>query len=310
MDAPIPSARIARPDARWAAVPGALWRRVREGRISLIAAGCAFYATLALFPGLSMLVSLYGLVFNPVTVEPQLSLLQDVLPAEAFQLISRQVHLLVLRRTGDLRFNVILTAVFTLWSSSTGTKSIMAAIGHTLGSRRTGMLRFQFTGLAMTLCAAVAAVLAIAILVALPQAIHLLVPAGLLRTVLHGASLAVLVGFVWVSIVALYRFSPQRVGRMPVLPGSLAATLVWLAASALLSVYIGRIASFDVTYGPLAAVAGVMLWFWVSTYVVLLGAEMNAVLGKEASRSFFVKKEPKKRSNLGPGLTGKAQPSE
>ncbi len=280
MIAPILTVRIEPPPEGWRMVAARLWRRIRDGRISLIAAGCAFYATLALFPGLSMLVSLYGLVFNPVTVVPQLTLLQDVLPPEAFELISHQVHALVMRRPADLRFNVILTAIITLWSSSTGTKSIMAAIAHTLGSRATGMLRFQLTGLAMTLCAAMAAVLAIAILVALPQLAHLLVPRGMLRTWLHVASLIVLIGFVWTSIAALYHFSPSRpgAGRDGLLPGSMVATVLWFAASALLSVYIGRIAPLDTTYGPLAAVAGVMLWFWISTYVVLLGAELNAAL--------------------------------
>jgi membrane protein len=280
MIAPILTARIEAPADGWSKVTARLWQRIRDGRISLIAAGCAFYATLALFPGLSMLVSLYGLVFNPVSVVPQLTLLQDVLPPEAFQLISHQVHALVLRRPADLKFNVILTAVITLWSSSTGTKSIMSAIGHTLGSKPAGMVRFQLTGLGMTLCAALAAVLAIAILVALPRLAHLFVPRGMLRIWLHVASLVVLIGFVWASIVTLYHFSPHhpRGGHVRLLPGSMVAIVLWFAASALLSVYIGRIAPLDTTYGPLAAVAGVMLWFWISTYVVLLGAELNAAL--------------------------------
>ena len=56
------------------------------------------------------------------------------------------------------------------------------------------------------------------------------------------------------------------------------ATLLWLAASALLSFYIGNVASYDATYGPLGTVAGIMMWFWVSAYTVLLGAELNAAL--------------------------------
>jgi membrane protein len=89
----------------------------------------------------------------------------------------------------------------------------------------------------------------------------------------------VLVSFVWASIASLYHFGPNP-GPTPtrVLPGSLLATAAWLGASVLFSIYVGKIAQFDATYGPLAAVAGVMLWFWVSTYIVLLGAEMNVAL--------------------------------
>ena len=96
----------------------------------------------------------------------------------------------------------------------------------------------------------------------------------------HGLSFTVLVAFVALSIAALYRFGPTpRPGRvLRVWPGTLTATPLWLAASFGLSAYVTRLANFDLTYGPLAALAGVMLWFWVSSYVVLLGAALNAVL--------------------------------
>jgi membrane protein len=280
MIAPIVKTRIDLRWRDWRRIAPVLWHRLREGRVALIAAGCAFYATLALFPGLSMLVSLYGLMFNPVSVVPQLAALQDVLPKEAFQLIAREVHGLVLRRHTVLQLNVVLSGLVTVWSASTGTKSIMSAIGHTIGGGRGGLLRFQLTGLAMTLCAAFAAVLAIATLVALPHALRFLAPRGLLRTTLHAASVAMLIGFAWASIIALYHFSPQArpAARPPVLPGATLATLAWLGASTLLSDYIEQIVPFDSTYGSLAAVIGVMLWFWVSSFVVLLGAEFNAAL--------------------------------
>lgn len=266
----------------WHEVPRRLWRQISEGRVSLIAAGCAFYATLALFPGMSMLVSLYGLVFDPVTVVPQLDLLRGVLPPEAAVLIGRQVNALVTQPRADLQLNVLVTAGFTLWSASTGTKSILSAIAHTHGRGEMSFVRFQLTGLAMTLCAALAAVLTLAILVALPQLIDVLGPISHIGGSLHVASLAVLVGFVWASIAALYRVGvhSEHGPRAPVLPGACVATLVWLGGSVLFSIYVGKIAQFDATYGPLAAVAGVMLWFWVSTYIVLLGAELNVGLGE------------------------------
>jgi len=78
----------------------------------------------------------------------------------------------------------------------------------------------------------------------------------------------------------LYRFGPAR-PRPPrhwISPGSALALTLWLLASVLLSFYIGHIAAFGATYGPLGAVAAVMLWFFLSAYAVLLGAELNAQL--------------------------------
>ena len=115
-------------------IPWAGWRRVlaRTGRevitdrVSLCAAGCAFYATLALFPAISMLVSIYGLAFDPATVGPQMDVLRDLLPASAFHLIADRVQMLVSKPAGTLTFSLLLSIMIALWSASTGTKSILA----------------------------------------------------------------------------------------------------------------------------------------------------------------------------------------
>jgi membrane protein len=100
------------------------------------------------------------------------------------------------------------------------------------------------------------------------------------RTVIHIASLLLTVVFVAMVLGALYRFGPshQLSGRRWILPGALAATAGWMAATAIFSTYVAQAARFDATYGPLAAVAGIMLWFWVSAFAALAGAELNATL--------------------------------
>jgi len=123
-------------------------------------------------------------------------------------------------------------------------------------------------------------VLGLAVLVLLPAVLSFVGltddARGLVRLAGHG----VLVGFVLMAISVLYRFGPNRPGARWrwLTPGSLLATVLWLAASVLFSAYVGHLASYDVTYGPLGAVAGVMIWFWVSSYLVLAGAELDAEL--------------------------------
>src|SRR5579863_5398412 len=73
----------------WRRVLSGAWREISSDRVSLVAAGCAFWATLALFPAISTLLSLYGLLFDPGTVEPQLGLLRPLLPPAAFALIEQ-----------------------------------------------------------------------------------------------------------------------------------------------------------------------------------------------------------------------------
>jgi membrane protein len=250
-------------------------------RMSLAAAGCAFYATLALFPAISMLISVYGLAFNPATVAAQLQVLQDIVPAPAFALINDRVTQLVNQPRGSLSTGLLVSFVLTFWSASTGTKSVLSAlnVAHDLTERR-GYFKFQLIGLAMTLAAVLVAASAIALLVFIPAVIGFVGLSRYSGGLLHIAAMLLLVGLFGASLAVLYRLGPARIPppHQPIIPGIILATLLWLAASTLLSWYVSHIASFGATYGPLGAVVGIMLWFYVSAYAVLLGVELNARL--------------------------------
>lgn len=265
----------------WRMVLRRTYREISSDRVGLVAAGCAFWATLALFPAISMLVSLYGLVFDPQTVEPQLATLKDLLPPAAFELIATRVHVLVSHGSDTLGVSLAISVVIALWSSATGTKSMLSALNMAYEEQeQRGFLTFQLIGLSLTLCAILGAILGLAILVGLPAAVDFLGLSAYAKQLLRLGSLAVLVLFVLLALSLLYRFGPsRRAARWQwVTPGSLLATAAWLLASILFSFYVAHLASYDATYGPLGAVAGVMMWFWVSAYVVLAGAELNAEL--------------------------------
>lgn len=262
------------------------WMRAQACRASLIAAGCAFFVTLALFPGLSVLLSLYGLAFRPATVVGQLQLLRDVLPPEAFILISRRVHVLVSHRVDHLQLSVWLGLLVALWSASTGTKALLSAVEVIHGNVRRHLLKFQLIGVVMTLGAVLAVIMALGILLALPGILHLMGVRPRTQSIVHSVSVLVLLMFVAIAIAALYRFgTAHHAGDRPrVWPGTLVATTLWIAGSVGFSSYVEQLTDFDATYGPLAAFAGVMLWFWISSYVVLFGAALNACLRPRAPR--------------------------
>jgi membrane protein len=277
-------------DIPWSGWKRVINRTVREvitDRISLCAAGCAFYATLALFPAISMLVSIYGLVFDPQTVGPQLAVLRDLLPPSAYQLIADRVQMLVSKPPGTLTFSLLISIGIALWSSATGTKSILGALNLAYEERETrSFMRFQLTALGMTLGGIVAAVIGLASLVLLPALIGFFGISTYGAAIARVGSLAALVVFVLLALSLLYRFGPSRRAASWhwVTPGSAVATLLWLIASTLFSYYVGHLASYDATYGPLGAVVGVMMWFYVSALVVLVGAELNAELELQTVR--------------------------
>jgi membrane protein len=148
------------------------------------------------------------------------------------------------------------------------------------------VLKFQLMAFGMTLGAIFAAVLGLAGLVALPAVIGFLGLSAYSQFLIQAISFAVLVVFVLFALSLLYRFGPSRHRARWhwVTPGSVVATMLWLVASLLFSLYVGHVASYDVTYGSLGTAIAVMMWFWVSVYVVLLGAELNAELELQTVR--------------------------
>jgi membrane protein len=251
-------------------------------RVSLVAAGCAFYATLALFPTITMLISLYGLVFNPETVQPQLHYLQNFMPPDVYSLISQRIQGIVSQPAKGLGVSFAVSLLISLWSSSTGTKSVINALTLAYNERETrGIIRFQLMALGMTFIAVIGTILAIGFLVFVPIALAFLGLPEDMKFMVTLISFVAMIVFVIAALGLLYRFGPAGKGRVFYAPGAAIATIAWLTASWAFGLYVGRFAAYSATYGPLATIIGLMMWFYISAYVVLFGAEFNASLDRE-----------------------------
>jgi membrane protein len=208
-------------------------------------------------------------------------MLSEFLPAQGYSLISDRIHQLVSQPDNMLSLNLIVGFLLTFWSSSSGSKSALSAVNvaYEVADQRS-FIRAQVVGFSMTIAAVVCAVLAISLLVVLPVAIDGL---GLMKhgaILVHVSGMALLVGLFFLGSVLLYRYGPCRDPGPDawIKSGAAVATVLWVIASELLSLYASRMSSFGATYGSLGAVVAIMLWFYVSAYAVLLGAELNATL--------------------------------
>ena len=251
--------------------------------MSLNAAGCAFYATLALFPAMTMLISIYGMAFDPVTVEPQLAYLRQIMPSAAYQLLSDRVHELVSNHSGTLTISLAVSLMIAFWSAASGTKSLIWALNFAYRRKETrSVFQFQALAMVMTFGAILAAVLGIGVLVGLPTAFSALGLSRYTAQLAHLSGIAGLFAFVLGMLSLFYKIgpAPHPDGVGPVLPGALAAAILWLLISVLFSFYVSNIASYSAAYGALGAAVGVMMWFWVSAYAVLFGAELNAQIDR------------------------------
>ncbi len=270
-----------KPQSPWPGLAIRVLRAAISDRISLNAAGCAFYATLSLFPAISLLISVYGLVFAPGSVAPQLRLIQRLLPPLAFQLISQRVETLVTRPAQTLSLGLLISLALGLWSASSGTRAMLWALNVAFDLPETrGMVRFQATVLTITCVLIMGTVIALGLLLAVPLAVGRLGVSAAAGGLIQGLSFLVLLAFVLLGLALLYHFGPaaRRGAWRWVSPGTLVATLCWLVASVLFSLYVAHLARYGATYGPIGAAVAVMGWFYVSAFAVLLGAELDAEL--------------------------------
>ena len=255
-------------------------------RISLVAAGCAFYAMLALFPSLSLFMLLTGLVLDPGTVEPQLDLLRNLLPQTTHELIAARIREIVFTPRGDLGWGVLVSSAVALWSASSGIRAMLGALNLAQNKAEgRGFLAFYSTALLLTLGGILAVLVGLAALVLLPLLLTALGLPPMARALVRLVGLAMLCVVVLVATGLLYRFGPARppAGWKLVSPGSLSATLLWLIGSALFSFYAGHSGAYGTMYGSLAAAVALLMWLYVSAYVILLGAELDAAMAGTGS---------------------------
>jgi membrane protein len=237
---------------------------------------------LALFPALLALVSLYGLAFDPTQVEKQVNAMSGVLPDSARGLISTELHQLVSASGGALSTGAIIGVLFALWTASRGMSGMMSALDIAYGETETrSFIRFNLVALAMTLALIVGGVLAIGLVAGVPavaSALDSTGAGGLVKWVVLIGEWPVLMIVIMTLLAVLYRFAPDR--HPPrwrwVTPGAIIGTLLWIIGSILFSVYVANFSNYNATYGSLGAVVVLLTWLYLSAFVVLLGAEINA----------------------------------
>jgi membrane protein len=269
------------PPAGWKDTGLRVWQSFTDDHISLVAAGTAFFGLLAIFPALTAFVSIYGLVADPATVQNQVAALRGVAPEAAIEIIETQLTRIVEQSgtTHGLTFIIGLGAA--LWSANAGMKSLFEAMNVAYDEHEDrGFVRLNLVSMAMTVGAIVVLMLfliAIAVVPAVIAFMGLEGAVGWLVTLLPWPVILILGG---VALAVLYRVGPSREPAQWkwVTPGSAVAAIGLIAASILLSIYFSNFADYNETYGSLGAVIGLMMWFWISAMVVLMGAEVNAEL--------------------------------
>jgi membrane protein len=244
-----------------------------------------FYALLAIFPGIAALVAIYGLIADPSTIGQHLSDLSGVLPGGATDIIGDQLQSLTSQPPGKLGFAFLFGVAVSLWSANAGMKALFDALNVVYGEEeKRSFLKLNAVSLAFTLGALLFMVFALAVIAVLPAVIGYLGLSNAAEWLVSIGKWPILL--IGVALAVIYRYGPSR--EKPqwrwVTWGSAAVAIAWLVMSILFSWYAANFGSYNKTYGSLGAVIGFMTWMWLSSTVVLLGAELDAEMEHQTAR--------------------------
>ncbi|MEL6563216.1 MAG: YihY/virulence factor BrkB family protein [Pseudomonadota bacterium] len=269
--------------------PALWWRAARhvlhlneEKRLGLIAAGVAFYAILAVFPGIAATIALWGIIGDPALALAQMEEFQALIPADVYRLLAGQLVKLSTTDGLTLGWASLLSFGFALWSARAGVAALMQGLNAIYDAPNRSGLSHYIRALLLTLSLIGVLLVAMGCIVVLPVVLAYL-PLGPwanlgVELVRWCVGIAVLVA----GFAVIYRLGPNLQGARPRLisPGALFAVVGWLAASTGFSIYLQNFGNYNEVYGSLGAVIVMLMWLFISAYLVLLGGALNAELAR------------------------------
>lgn len=255
------------------------WQEVAANNIFLVAGGVTYAVLLALFPALAALVSIYGLLLDPQQVERQVAALSNILPPESTQMIGDELHKLVSAPSGSLSISAGVALVLALWSASRGMSGLINALDIAYDEKETrGFFKLNFIAIGLTVAMLIGGTVIIAVVGVLPAAIQFVGLGSLTQWLVLIFEWPILIAVVMFGLAALYRYAPDR--HPPhwrwVSPGAIAATFLWLLGSLGFTIYVAHFNSYNKTYGSLGGVVVLLTWLYLSAFVALFGAVVNA----------------------------------
>ena len=274
----------------WAGWKDILWRtygQIGDDRLLAVAAGVVFYGLLAIFPAVTAFVSLYGLFAKASTISDHLSLAAGVIPSGGVEIIQEQINRITAKGDARLSLAFAFSLGLALWSANAGMKAVIDALNVTYNEKeKRGFIKLNLISLALTVGAILSLLVALGSIVVLPLILSSFGLGGWTEILLRFLRWPVLICLVVFGLAVLYRFGPSR--ELPrwewLSVGSVTAATAWLVGSALLSWYLANFANYDATYGSLGAAIGMMIWMWMSSIVILVGAELNSEIEHQTAQ--------------------------
>jgi membrane protein len=269
----------------WRAVLARSALDMSDDAAPLLSAGVAFYMFLSLFPALLAALTVYGLVADPAQVEDQITSILGALPGDARSVLADRLHALA-TGSGDRVTPKLVGAVLgALWTSSLGVTGLLKAVKIAYDEpEERNFLQLRWTGVLLTLGSLVFLAAAIGLLTVLPAALDGLGLDGAARAAVQTVRWVAVVALALVALTLVYHLGADRSGAHPKWtgPGTAVAALLWTGLNALFSWYAAGLGHYSRTYGSIAGGVVLLLWLFLTSLVILFGAEVNAEAERQA----------------------------
>ncbi len=279
------------PVAGWRDIAWRTYAEINDDRLLAVAAGVVFYSLLALFPAITALVSFYALFADAATIGKHLAFAADLMPAGAFGIVNEQISRIAQAGGGQLGSAFIIGVLLAIWSANAGMKAMIDALNVTYDETETrSFIKLNLLSLTMTLGALVLLLIAIGAVVVLPLAFSWLAIDTWGERAIALLRWPAIMIVVALALAVLYRYGPSRRPAQWrwLSVGSIVATLLWVTGSVLFSWYLSNFADYNATYGSLGAAIGLMMWLWLTSTAILVGAELNAEIEHQTARDSTV----------------------
>ncbi len=274
------------PSSGWRDIAFRVKDELSDDNASVVAAGVAFYVVLALFRALAAIVSIYGLMMDPHDIERHMTSVSSLLPEEARLIIDEQLKSVTKSAGSALSLGAVGGLLIAFWSASKGMKALIASLNIAYDEEETRRF-IKLTGLALllTVGAILFLIIALGFITILPSILEVLGLGQIGQTLLSLARWPLMGTVVMAGLAVLYRYGPCRnkAQWQWVSWGAGIATVLWIGGSMLFSIYVENYGNYNETYGSLGAAVILFMWFFVSAYIIVFGAEVNAEMERQTT---------------------------
>ena len=276
------------PAPGWKEIAFRTWKEASKDNVSLVAAGVAFYGFLAMVPLLGATVLTYGLIASPQAVLHNVQSMATAMPQDVAKLIGDQL-LNVVKTSGSKKgLGLLLALVLAIWGARNAAGSIVIALNIAYEEEeKRGWLKVTLLALIMTVAAVLLALVGAAAIGLMAQLESVLPGLGPVGVVLGKIIAYVVLGAVAAAAAAtLYRYGPSRVRAKWtwITPGSLFFAAGWVLLTLGFGFYVSHFGKYNVTYGSLGGVIVMVTWMYLSSFILLYGAEFNSEIEHQTAK--------------------------